>query len=155
FEAHFNSFGRRDVEWSPAVVADPGNVLFIGDSFAFGVGVEHEQTIPSQLEARFAKAGHPLEVMNFGMPGNGAPPTYALLLDDAIAKGFGARTVVVAIFVGNDFYPSVLDAVESKPAVPPRAESDDDGDSWLSRWRTLQLLKLRVSRSARLVGWTL
>ena len=154
FEARYNAFGRRDVEWAPAAIADPSSVLFIGDSFAFGVGVDHEETIPSQLEARFAAAGHPVEVMNFGMPGNGAPPSYAMLLDDAIAKGFAARSVVVAIFVGNDFYPSVLDWRPSRasgraPAAPATAPP------LLSHWKTLEFLKLRVSQSARLVGWAL
>jgi lysophospholipase L1-like esterase len=156
FDAHFNAFGRRDVEWPPSVVSDPHSVLFIGDSFAFGIGVDHEQTIPSQLEARFRAAGHPVEVMNFGMPGSGAPPGYAILLDDALAKGFAARNVVVAIFVGNDFYPSVLTDFEPKPATPaPEPAAASGGGSWLAHWRTLQVLKLRVSQSARLVGWAL
>lgn len=151
FEARYNAFGRRDVEWPPEVIADPSSVLFIGDSFAFGVGVDHEETIPSQLEARFAAAGRPVEVMNFGMPGNGAPPSYAVLLDDAIARGFAARNVVVAIFVGNDFYPSVLDwqAARANGPAPPAAPP------LLSHSKTLEFLKLRVSQSARVVGWAL
>ncbi|MGH7287501.1 MAG: alginate O-acetyltransferase AlgX-related protein [Myxococcota bacterium] len=154
FDAHYNAFGRRDVEWSPAVVADPNSVLFIGDSFAYGIGVDHEETLPTQLEVRFAQAGRPAEVMNFGMPGNGAPPGYAMLLDDAIEKGFAARTVVVAIFVGNDFYPSVLTPLDGAPAAPAPADSKNGG-SLLSHWKSFELLRLRVSQSARLVGWAL
>ena len=126
FDAHYNAFGRRDVEWPPAVVSDPNSVLFIGDSFAYGIGVDHEETIPSQLEAHFARSGHPVEVMNFGMP-KGAPPAYARLLDDAIAKGFAARTVVVAIFVGNDFYPSVLEPLDSQAVTQAPAGSSGSG----------------------------
>ena len=154
FDARYNAFGRRDVEWPPEVVADPHSVLFIGDSFAYGIGVDHEQTLPSRLEARFAEAGRAAEVMNFGMPGNGAPPGYAILLDDAIARGFAARTVVVSVFVGNDFYPSVLTQHAPKPAAPPPGATEGSG-SWLAHWRSFQLLKLRVSQSARLVGWSL
>lgn len=153
FEARYNRFGRRDVEWPAAVVADPRSVLFIGDSFAYGIGVEHEDTIPSRLERHFAEAGRPVEVLNFGMPGNGAPPTYARMFDDAIATGFAARTIVVAIFVGNDFYPSVLAGTGVQSAPAPAEERR--GGAWLARWKTAQFVKLRVSQSARLVGWAL
>jgi lysophospholipase L1-like esterase len=154
FDARYNSFGRRDVEWPSAVVSDPKSVLMIGDSLTYGIGVDHEETIPSQLESHYAQARRPVEVMNFGMPGNhAAPPGYARLLDDAIAKGFAARTVVVAIFVGNDFYPDVLAPLDSKTAVPaPVVES---GGRLLAGWKTFQLLKVRVSQSARMVGWML
>jgi hypothetical protein len=91
--------------------------------------------------------------MNFGMPGNGAPPSYAVLLDDAIAKGFAARDVVVGIFVGNDFYPSVLDRRPSRASAP--APGPAAAPPLLSHWKTLEFLKLRVSQSARLVGWAL
>jgi hypothetical protein len=153
FEARYNSYGRRDVEWPPGVVADPESVLVIGDSNVYGIGVDHEQTIPSQLEAYFAARERPVEVMNFGMPGAGAPPTYALLLDDAIAKGFAARSIVVAIFIGNDFYPEVLAPLAPREASP--APEDTSGGSLLAHWRTFQLLESRVSRSARMVGWAL
>lgn len=153
FDASYNAFGRRDVEWPPETVADPSSVLFIGDSFAYGIGVEHADTLPSQLEAHFAAAGHPVEVMNFGMPGNGAPPAYARMLEDAIAKGFAARTVVVAIFVGNDFYPDVLAEPTAPRAEPTPAAARSP--SLLSHWKTLTFLRLRVSQSARLVGWAL
>jgi lysophospholipase L1-like esterase len=155
FDAHYNSFGRRDVEWPPAVVADPRNVLVIGDSLTYGIGVEHADTIPSRLEEFFAREGRPVEVMNFGMPGNlAAPPGYARLLDDAIAKGFAARSVVVAIFVGNDFYPALLEQLEPKPAAPAGAGARSAG-GLLAHSKSFQFLKLRVSQSARLVGWAL
>ena len=154
FDARYNGFGRRDVEWPPDVVANPANILFIGDSNVYGIGVDHDETIPSQLEARFLREGHPIEVMNFGMPGSGAPPTYALLLDDAIARGFAARTIVVAIFIGNDFYPSVLAPLDLRPALSAPAAAGGGG-SLLARWKSYQLLRSRVSRSARMVGWAL
>jgi lysophospholipase L1-like esterase len=153
-DVHYNAFGRRDGEWPPAVVADPESVIVIGDSNVYGIGVGQDETIPSQLEALFAQAGHPVEVMNFGMPGRGAPPTYSLLLDDAIAKGFAARTVVVAIFVGNDFYPEVLTDLGSDGAASAPAESSGGG-SLLARWKSFQMLKTRLSQSARMVGWAL
>lgn len=125
FHVAMNRFGRRDDEWSAEVVADPRSLLVIGDSFVLGNGVEAPDTIPSRLEARLAETGDRREVMNFGMPG-GAPPQYRLLLEDALREGFAARTVVVGIFLGNDFYPDVLQpfrraepAAGPSPASPP------------------------------------
>lgn len=154
FDARYNAFGRRDVEWPPAVVSDPASVIVIGDSFVYGIGVEPPDTIPTLLEGHFAQTGHPVEVMNFGMPGTGAPPTYQLALDDAIAKGFAARTVVVLIFIGNDFYPSVLAPLERELRPPPPDAPRNAGGA-LGHWKTFQYLKLRVSRSTRLVGLAL
>jgi hypothetical protein len=153
FHARYNAFGRRDVEWPAQAIADPTSVLFIGDSFAYGIGVEHEGTLPSRLERIFASAGRPLEVMNFGMPGAGAPPTYAVLLDDAIDRGFAARTVVALVFVGNDFSPGVL-APRHAPVGEPSGAGPAPDSSW-PEWKTARFLRLRVSQSARLVGWAL
>lgn len=149
YSVRFNRFGRRDVEWSDAEVADPDSVIMIGDSFVLGNSVEYEDTLATLAEGHLAAAGRPREVMNFGMPA-GAPPTYRLLLEDALASGFAAETILVGIFVGNDFYPSVLRAgpldLREKKA-PPHARAP--------RSELLRFLRLRVSQSPRLVGWAL
>jgi hypothetical protein len=150
YRVSFNRFGRRDVEWTDAAIADPANVLFIGDSFVLGNGVEHEATIPTRLEEGFAAAGRPREVFNFGMPG-GNPRTYALLLDDALASGFDAGTILVGIFVGNDFYPSTL----AEPAAPRLAATPPPPRHWRPRSQLFQFVKLRVSQSPRFLGWAL
>jgi hypothetical protein len=148
YRVSFNSHGRRDVEWTAGQIADPGSVIFIGDSFVLGNGVEYESTIPTLLEERLAEAGAPRQVMNFGMPA-GAPPTYAMLLEDALHEGFASDTVLVGVFVGNDFYPGVpldgaLDLREKprKKAPGPRSH-------------LLSFLKLRISQSPLFVGWAL
>jgi hypothetical protein len=150
FDASYNRFGRRDRDWPAEVVSDESSVIMLGDSFVFGVGVEAEQTVPSLLEAYAGQHGEPREVMNFGIPGGG-PPSYAALLDDAFARGFGASTVVVGVFVGNDFYPSVLSELSRLPAVAaPPPETGGRPRSVL-----LQMLRTRVSQSARMVGLAL
>ncbi len=144
-----NSHGRRDVEWSPAMLADPENILFIGDSLVFGYGVEDASTVPTRLEKRLAAAGAAREVFNFGMPGTSLPE-YQLLLDDALRIGIEARAVVVGIFVGNDFYPQVLAPGET---AAPRAKPP--ARRWRPRSELMTFLRLRVSHSPRLVGWAL
>ncbi len=160
FHVAFNRFGRRDVEWTDAAIADPRNVLFLGDSLVFGNAVEHEWTIPSRLEVALAEAGEPVEVFNFGMPA-GAPPGYALLLADALESGFAPRRVVVGLFVGNDFYRNVLTrwTEESLERARKRAAEGESGGggggSLLAHSKLLSFLRLRVSQSTRLVGWAL
>lgn len=158
YHASFNRFGRRDSEWPDAVVADPKNALFIGDSLTFGVGVEDEWTLPTLLETRAEGEGRGLEVFNFGMPA-GAPPGHKLLLEDAIASGFAARTIIVGLFVGNDFYESALTTWDLGEDTPANAEAKPSGQtrgpSLLSRSKLLTFLKLRVGQSTRFVGWAL
>lgn len=148
FTVSFNRYGRRDAEWSAETVADPRGILLIGDSFVLGNAVEEPDTIPAGMEARLAERGDPREVLNFGMPG-GAPPHYARLLEAALRDGFGARTIVVALFVGNDFNAEVFEPFQRPPASPDPAPAAPPGSALL-RW-----LRLRVAQSARLVGLTL
>ncbi|MCI0547684.1 MAG: hypothetical protein L0027_10415, partial [Candidatus Rokubacteria bacterium] len=147
FTVAFNRHGRRDAEWSAETIADPRGILVIGDSFVLGNAVEEPDTIPARLEARLADRGDPREALNFGMPG-GAPPQYARLLEAALREGFGARTVVVALFVGNDFQPSVFEPLQRPPPSP--APRTAPAGSALFRW-----LRLRVGQSPRLVGLAL
>jgi lysophospholipase L1-like esterase len=144
FTVAFNRYGRRDAEWSADAIADPRSILLIGDSFALGNAVEEPDTIPARIEARLAERGTPTEVMNFGMPG-GAPPLYAQLLDASLREGFGAGTIVVALFVGNDFYPGVFEPLRPTPMHPP-----EPSGSALFRW-----LRIRVGQSPTLVGLAL
>lgn len=148
FSFEINSHGRRDIEWAAETIADPRNVLFVGDSFVFGIGVGDEETLPTLLEASDIGSGSPIEVFNFGMPG-ADPLQYRGLLQRALEIGVQAKTIVVGIFVGNDFYPNVLDP---RPPQPITEEPDEElrAGSYL-----LTFLEYRVSRSARLVGWML
>jgi hypothetical protein len=144
-----NSYGRRDIEWTPSMLADPENILFIGDSMVLGNGVDHEWSVPTILERRIAKEGSPREVFNYGMPG-GAPPRYKLLLEAAWQQAVAARIVLVGLTVGNDFYPGVL-----KPRATPQKPAGESRPRWYRRSHLLSFVELRVSNSARMVGWML
>src|SRR5262245_39553087 len=47
FKVTSNRFGRRDWEWTDAVMKDPGNIVFVGDSFVLGYGVNDPDTVPT------------------------------------------------------------------------------------------------------------
>ncbi len=151
YTVSFNRFGRRDVEWTPQTIADPRNLLMIGDSFVLGSGVDHPDAIPTRLEAELAARGEVREVFNFGMP-VGAPPTYLELLRDALDSGFAAETILVGLFVGNDFYDYLLPGRQrsTAPAAEPAPRL-----RWLPRSELARFVRLRVSQSPRLVGLAL
>ncbi len=146
FTVSFNQHGRRDVEWSDDTLADPRNILFVGDSLVLGNAVDFEWTMPTLLEKRIAAIESPREVYNFGMPGGG-PPQYRQMMEDAFDAGFAAQVVLVGIFIGNDFYPIVQRpwGMQHRPRPPPKQQG-----SALYRF-----LRRRVAQSPRTVGWAL
>ena len=89
-----NSAGFRAVQPRPSD-DDALKIVFLGDSFAFGVGVEEEQTFVE----RIAEARGDVRVVNLGMPGFGVDQMKCAL------SAFGAREepdLVVAVFVVDD-----------------------------------------------------
>lgn len=44
------------------------NILVIGDSYAFGTGVENNETFPAILEQYFGKVSNPINIMNTSVP---------------------------------------------------------------------------------------
>jgi hypothetical protein len=151
YTVEFNRFGRRDIDWDEATIQDPTNILFIGDSFVLGNGLEHEETIPTQLEGQLAQQGRKAQVFNFGLPGGG-PREYLGLFEEAVKDGFAASTVVVMLFVGNDFYPSVLDdplfdAERRKELIRQRDAAPTPG----LRSQLIQFVRLRLAQSAAAV----
>jgi hypothetical protein len=101
FTMKTNRFGRRDWEWTDLVMKDPCNIVFIGDSFVFGYGVNDADTVPTLLERELAEQGKKLEVFNFG--GGQDFFGYRFLTREAIEMGIHARTILIGIFLGNDF----------------------------------------------------
>lgn len=76
-----------------------GTVLGVGDSFAFGWGVELEEGFLAQAEARLAPRA--VRVVKAGLPGSG-PGDYARFLQH-YGERYAPDVVAVSVFVGNDF----------------------------------------------------
>lgn len=67
-----NASGTRGRSLSPGVAALRRRILGLGDSFAFGVGVEDDQTYLAQLQQLLnAGRAEDVQVMNAGVPGYG------------------------------------------------------------------------------------
>lgn len=87
-----NSLGLRDIELTPG--AGP-TVLFLGNSFVYGIEVEAEERFTERLRADLRG----VRIVNAGIPGYGTDQEYLLLrrLWPHIRP-----TVVVLLFGGND-----------------------------------------------------
>ena len=64
-----NAHGFRGPDWD--LSANRKNVVILGDSFAFGWGVQWEQTIGKILEKELQKTDPAYQVINLAMPGMG------------------------------------------------------------------------------------
>jgi hypothetical protein len=147
FKVTSNRYGRRDWEWTESVMNDPCNVIFIGDSFVLGYGVNEADTIPTLLEKQPDEHGRKTEVFNFGL--GGSFPEYLMLTREAIEMGIKGKTIVIGIFLGNDFAGTPV-YTRARPATStPRARlrAPTLSDSAFYRF-----LKVRVSSSAFFTG---
>ncbi|MEZ5366475.1 MAG: GDSL-type esterase/lipase family protein [Bryobacterales bacterium] len=90
-----NSRGFRDFEREPR--EDEAVVLGLGDSQAFGWGVELEETFFSRIEADLP----PVRLLKAAVPGTGTSDQVEMLARFGPAER--PRVVLIALFVGNDF----------------------------------------------------
>jgi lysophospholipase L1-like esterase len=92
-----DSLGFRDVDRPPR----PGQpvVIVLGDSMAFGWGVEMREAFPSRLEAALAAEG--VRVLNAAIPGTGTTDQLRLLRE--LLETMRVDVLVLTFFVGNDF----------------------------------------------------
>ena len=93
-----NSAGMRGPEVGPRDPAKP-RIAVVGDSFAFGTGVDLDDTIAAQLERALRSAGRGVEVLNFGVPGYCALNIAAVVEHKALEF---EPDVVLYVFFAND-----------------------------------------------------
>lgn len=98
-----NSCGMRDVERKIQRQSNTYRIALLGDSFAFGWGVEREQGLAAALEHSLnsvARAGHKVEVLNFGVPGYSTFQEVFSFLENG--ADFNVDEILV-YFIENDF----------------------------------------------------
>lgn len=102
--AHINHLGFRGSEVRPTPAPGVHRVLMLGDSVAFGMGVD-EDAMPSTVVERELNAagGTPYEVINAGVPGFDAVASVRFLETTGLA--FRPQTVVLCASL-NDFDPT-------------------------------------------------
>ena len=101
-EITINSLGLRNVELRPGENSGR-RILVLGDSFTFGWGVQDAEAFPAQVQDLLRKAGFPdIDVINAGVTGYGTVQEAGWF--ERIQPHVQADAVLLAFFVGNDFY---------------------------------------------------
>lgn len=126
-KASYNSLGLRDREFGEKG-ADEFRVMVLGDSVAYGIGVEVEETFARRLEPLLGEwLGRPVRTLNTGVA------SYNTAQELASLRKFGQLSpdLVVLLITNND--------VMSASLMQPRGPSPADrlvsviGTSWLFR----------------------
>ena len=99
-EINIDQFGGRKVTSNlDADIDTLEKIIFIGDSFTFGVGVEDNEVFCSLAQQDIS-----FEILNFGRPGSSLPRDIELIklrLPDLIRK-YKINNVIFCWFLGND-----------------------------------------------------
>jgi lysophospholipase L1-like esterase len=117
FRYAHNSFGWRGPEVAPDKPPGTFRILGLGDSFAYGAGVDLAETYPARLEERLNARGpgHPrVEVVNAGIPSFFPEPERLLLEHYGLPL---SPDLVIVGFVANDVIDTYLglEAIEVLP----------------------------------------
>ena len=94
-----NQFGMR--EKNVSIKKTKPRVVFLGDSFTWGIGVRTEERFTELITKQLAG----LEILNFGVSGY-SPIQYYLMLNNVFK--FKPDLVVIMFCLGNDFGDNVL-----------------------------------------------
>lgn len=100
FKYSNNSLGWRGSKEYRETKQSDYRVLFLGDSFTYGTGVNDDQTFAAQVEKILTADLLSVEVMNAGCPGKGTD--YEVKLFDTVGRKFHPDLTVLCFFC-NDF----------------------------------------------------
>jgi hypothetical protein len=113
-----NSLNMRDADIHPRRDGEY-RMLFLGDSFTFGLGVDAEERWPDLLASELTKGGEPIYPINAGGRGKYSREQLEFLLEHAAL--FDPDFILVQVFTGNDF----VDALRRLRQSDPRAGVDE------------------------------
>jgi len=126
---HIGSQGLRNREIPFLKPRGTRRILLLGDSVAYGPGVDAEEVFAARLEALLGAAGTPVDVINAGVPGY--TPYNELQFYRSRGHLFDADTVVVVFCVDDVANPRLhwrrfLASIEVPNAAVPNPRYDRD-----------------------------
>ena len=155
-----NASGLRGPELSTGMTLQ--RVLLLGDSFAFGWGVEEGEAFGHLAQTLASQQGAPFELLNGGVPGDG--PLQEVVRVKASCPALKPGLVLLEIYDGNDLPDLLFGALpkEVDPAlmerlqvVRDRARVRDPWDHLLRERSALYKLFLGLkSRAGSSLGWS-
>ena len=98
-----NAAGWRDEEWAAAPAPGTQRIAVLGDSYTFGIGVDHGERFTEYLEELCPG----VEVLNFGCNAYGTDQELVTLEREVVA--YRPEIVVLAAFPANDLRDITLD----------------------------------------------
>jgi len=116
-----NSLGMREREFPPERKSAGKRILIIGDSIAFGTGVDAEWRFSDFMGRAL---GSRVEVLNGGVCGWGTDQE--LLYYEAFAGGLHPDIVILSVTMANDVINNMLDHLFLESAPKPRFRVDGD-----------------------------
>ncbi len=145
--APFNGLGLRDHKYDLEKRPGARRVLVLGDSVAYGPGLDLDETFDNQLEQRLATApGGPVEVLNLAVPGYNSEQEAAILRSRGLDLD---PDLVLVAWAVNDFGRSrvwvrdgeqMVEAVSDGPSVRLVGGALPGAQIWLLRRSTLARL---------------
>jgi hypothetical protein len=105
-----NSLGYRGREFTRAKPPGKTRILFVGDSFTYGYGVDDEHTVPRLVEDRLREKLPNIEVINAGFHGSSLMQYDLFLREEGYA--LDPDMIVMLIFAGNDLADLLYNVVE-------------------------------------------
>ena len=113
-EVVVSSQGFRDHMFPERKPANKFRIACLGDSFAFGWGVNQEQAYPKQLELSLANLGISAECINMGVPGYGLSQEVRLLKTKGLK--FEPDLAIFGV-VGDDLAGSRIVRIQGSPSL--------------------------------------
>jgi hypothetical protein len=116
-----NDYGFRGPDWD--LSARRKNVVILGDSFAFGWGVQWEQTIGVILEKELRKTDSAYQVINLAMPGWDID---LILRSFELYKDILKPVAVVYVFCPNDLLGGIKKISATEYDIEYHPQPDDE-----------------------------
>jgi len=116
-----NNYGFRGPDWD--LSASRKNVVILGDSFAFGWGVQWEQTVGKIIEKELQKSDRAYQVINLSMPGWDID---LIIRSFELYKNLLKPVAVVYIFCPNDLLAGIRKISATEYDIEHHPQPDDE-----------------------------
>jgi len=125
-KAHIDAFGGRRTVCDTCEIAETlPPVVFFGDSFTFGIGIEDDETIPSRL----ANLASPHRVLNLAIPGSSLK-RHLDILEMRHEELGGPQKYIFALSLNQEFADLIKDKEETISGPAGQLPSSPEGLIW-------------------------